>query len=393
MGKNSLDGYFKSYVLVKAESLSPEGIINKCSKEGILLYDIVRINHTTIIFKMKHTQYRILKKTVYNTNTKIKILKKIGIHFTYKSLDRRKFFILGSIIFAGLIIFFSSIIWKVDITGNKNISTEVINETLKKAGLRVGTLKYSANLRKVEETVIRNIKEVSVIKINFNGTQANVEIVERTMPPKILDRAIPTNIVAAKEGVITKIFSYKGFPLVKIGDFVKPNQILISGLLSDTENEFNKPIHAMGSVLAKTWYESIRVVNFNYKYETRTGKFKTKIYYEFDKHRLYLKNNNITFKKYDKIENKNIIKLIGFSTPVLKVTEYYYEKIDTYKLLSFNEAANLGIQEGTNSIKGQIPINAKIIDIKNYKNRDKKSVKVRVLYILEENIGSEKEIK
>lgn len=393
MVNGSLSEYFNGYILVRIESLNPEKIINHCSRLGIILKDIERVNYTTIVFKMKHSQYKTLKKAIYKTNSRTKILKRYGVRFTYKSLSRRKFFLLGSAVFLGLIIFFSSFIWSIEIQGNKKINSITISNTLRKAGLKVGMLKYNVNLRKIEEDVIRNIKEVSVIKINFNGTRANVEIVERTMPPKMIDRDIPTNIVASKEGIITKIFSYKGLPLVKIGDYVKPNQVLISGLLSETDNEINKPIHAMGIVKAKIWLEAIKEVDLNYKYEVRTGKFKTKIYFLIGDHKLYVKNNNINYRKYDKIENKNVINLIGFKIPIEKITECYFEKTDALRRLSLSEAIDLGTRDAAQIIKKSLPDNAKILDIKNSKISNNKSVKVRLLYILEENIGIEKEIK
>lgn len=393
MLNGSLSEYFNGYILVKVESLSPEKIINDCAKEGIVLYDITRKNYTTIILKMRYKQYKKFKKITRNSSSKTKILKKHGIHFTYKNLTRRKFFLIGGLIFLCLIIFLSNFIWTIDIKGNKRVDSKIIYQSLKKSGLRVGILKYSINLRKIEENVIRDMNEVSVITINFSGTKANVNIVERTMPAKIVNKEIPSNIVAVKEGIITNILSYKGVPLVKIGDLVKPNQILISGRLSEIENELNKTTHAMGIVKAKTWYEAAQSVDYNYKYEIRTGIFKVKMYYLVGGKRVYIKNSNITFEKYDKIENKNPLALFGINIPIEKITEYYYEKKDLIKHLNYNEAVNLGISEATKLVKNKVPGNAKILEVKSFKENNKKGVRIRILYIIEENIGLEREIK
>jgi similar to stage IV sporulation protein len=392
MSSRGLGDYFNGYIMVKVESLNPEKVLNQCLSQGIVLRDIERKNYTTIIFKMKHKQYKILKKALHNTNSKTKIIRKYGLHFAYISFNRRRFFLLGSVVFFGLLIIFSSFIWNIDISGNKKIDSKEISTALKKAGLKVGIVKYNINLRKIEEEVIKEIKEVSVIKINFYGTKAYVDIVERTMPPKIIDKNSPANIIARKEGIITNIHAYKGVSLVKKGDLVKPNQVLISGLLSDTENELNTPTHALGLVSAKTWYEARKDINLDYKYEVRSGKYKTKIYYLIGNHKLNIKNSNINFKKYDKIENRSKIKIFGVNTTAIKVTEYYYEKIDAYKKLSYTEALNIGMKEANEMIKKLVPDGAKVMDIKSYKTKNKKNVSIRVLYILEENIGIEKEI-
>lgn len=393
MSRKSFSEYFTGYIIVKAESLNPENFINMCARSKIILRDVERKNFTTLEFKMKYNQYKILKKMIRNTTAKTKIIKKYGVHFTYKSINRRKFFMFGSIIFIGLIVFMSSIIWNIDIEGNKKIENVKIYETLKKSGLRVGIFKYNIDLRKIEEEVLKNIKEVSVIKINFKGTKAEVHIVERTMPPNIINDETPVNIIAARAGIIKSILSYKGQSIVKSGDLVKPNQILISSNTTNTEEALTKPVHARGIVIARTWYESISEVNYDYKYELRSGKFKQKIYYIIGGNRIYIKNSNIKFKKYDKIESKNMISLIGYTIPVEKIIEYYYEKIDVYKRLDYNEAVNIGVNNAKEKINKIIPPHVKVLDNKIYKLKDAKKVRIRILYITEENIGVESKIK
>jgi len=117
--------------------------------------------------------------------------------------------------------------------------------------LNEGKLKNRVNLREVENSVLKQMNGISVINIKFIGTRARVEIVERTMPPDILPLDKPTNIVASKDGIITKVLSYKGQPLVQVDDYVKKGQILISGVITDKTNVPSKIVHAMGIVSAK----------------------------------------------------------------------------------------------------------------------------------------------
>lgn len=392
MRKSSINEYFNGYILVRLESLHPEELINLCFSNNIILREIERKNYTTIIFKMKQDQFLLFKHIIRNTNSNARIIKKYGVNFTYNRISRRKFFLIGSIIFFALLFFFSSIIWSVNIQGNKTISASLINDTLRKSGLKKGIFKYNIDFRKVEENVIRNIKEVSIVKITIIGTKVNVEIVERTLPTKIFDKYSPTNIVATKEGIITKIVSLNGVPIVKCGDLVKVNQILISGMLSDSDSDINKPAHAMGIINAKTWYEASEETKYNYKFEVLSGKYKSKIYYIIGKERLYTKNTNITFKKYDKIVNTTKIRILGFKTPVDKVTENYYEIVDAYRTLSKAEAEKISLNAATEKIKKLLPKNCKILTIKKFKTLYREKVKIRILYILEEAIGIEKVI-
>jgi similar to stage IV sporulation protein len=393
MVKQSFGEYIRGYIKVRAENLNPEKLINIITGHGIGLNNIERKNYTTIEFTMKQSQYKSLKKILRNTNSKVKILKKYGLDFTYNTINRRKFFLFGSLAFISLIIFFSSFIWNIEIIGNKKIPTSIIYNSLKKSGLKVGMIKYNTNLRGIEENVIRSLNEISVIKIEFVGTKAKVKIVERTMPLQILNRDIPANIIASKAGIITKILSYKGQPVVKIGDYVKPHQILILGKITNSENLISDSTHAMGIVKARTWYENIKEVNYNYKYEIRSGKFKEKIFYVIRNKKICIKNSKINFSKYDKIEEKTDVFIKGFKLPIKKICEYYYEKVDVSKKLNYNEAINIGLANAEKELKEILPLNAKILEKKIFKTRDTKKIDIRVLYIMEENIGTEAEIK
>lgn len=393
MGNSRLKEFLNGYILVRVEGLNPEKFINMASKNGIKLWDIQRINFTTIIFKMKYFQYGQMREILQRTGSKSRILKKYGMHFVYKRMNRRKFFICGIAVFLFIILYLSSIIWKIEIAGNKQVDAQKIYEAAKKVGLKEGTLKYNINLRSVEDSILKDIKELSIVNIKLQGTKAEIEVVERKMPPSIVAFEKPTNIVASKDGIILKIMAYKGKAQVKNGDFVKKGQILISGILTDSQNVPVKVVHAIGDVVAKTWYESIQDVSLNYKYEVRTGRVKKKIFINMFGKKTYIKNDNIDFTKYDKIEEKKSLKIKEYETPIEIVAEYYYEKVDAYKSIDYDEAVKIALDKADSDIKGAMPAGLKIIDKKVEKEIGNGRVKIRVLYITEENICLEQDIK
>jgi similar to stage IV sporulation protein len=392
MGGSRLREYLNGYIIVRAECLNPEKFINMSARYGIKMWDIQRINFTTIEFKMKYYQYRQLKNIIRKTKSKTKIMKKYGVNFAYNKAIKRKFFLLGILFFLGIIFYLSSIVWKIEIEGNKKIEKSKIYQEIKKAGLSEGKIKYNINLRDVENSVLKEINEISIINIKFNGTKAKVNVVERTMPPEIPIEK-PANIVASKEGIVTKILSYKGQPEVKVGDYVRGEQVLISGVITDSNKAPLMVVHAMGEVIAKTWYESIQEINLDYKYEVRTGRVREKLYLVLMGKKICIKNDNIDFEKYDKIEEKTPVKINKRSIPVVRISEYYFEKKLVNKKLNFNDAINIAINKAEEELKGKIPQNPKIIDKKIEKFQEGTKAKVKILYIAEENIGTLREIK
>lgn len=385
--------FLNSYIVVLIDCISPERFLNIASKHNINLWDIEKISYTTFKFKMMPSQYKNLREIARRTHARIRITKKYGIHFIAAKAEKRKFFILGIAVFIAMLIYFSSIIWNINIYGNKNIDTVKIYDALKKAGLTEGKLKYKVSLRDIETKVTKEIDEISIINIKFEGTVAKVQIVERTMPPVLIQEDVPCDIAASKDAIIVRISAYKGCANVKAGQYVRCNQILISGVLKDNNDVPVKLVHAIGDVTGRTWYESIKETNINYKYEERTGKIKKKIYVKLLGKTICIKNDNIDFAKYDKIVDKKRINIKSYDLPAEEITEYYYEKTDKYKSISYDEAIKISIDKAKAEINKSIPEGGKIIETKIEKQMGSGIAKARVLIIAEENIGVQKIIK
>ncbi|MDF2674819.1 MAG: yqfD [Clostridiales bacterium] len=393
MGSISIKDFMNGFIVVNVEGLNPEKFINLCSRNGINLWDINKLSYTVIEFKMKHKEYKYLKEVIKKTSSRTKIIKKKGFHFLYGKIRRRKFFIVGIAIFLTILLYLSNIVWIIDINGEKKIPKEHIYNTLKSSGLNEGILKNKINLREVESSVLKQINEISLINIKFIGTRARVEIVERTMPPNIIPLDKPTNIVAAKNGVISKVLSYKGQTMVQTGDYVKKGQILISGIITDNTNVPSKVVHAMGVVTAKTWYEAKQEISCDFKFEIRTGRLKKKVYYNIMGKKVSIKNDNIGFQYYDKIEEKNPLIIAGYETPIEILTEYYYEKEYQAIKLSPEEAIKMAIKKAEEDLNKLLPKDPQIIEKKIEKNLVENKARVRVLVIIAENIGVLEEIK
>lgn len=393
MGSKNFKDFINGFIVVRVEGLNPEKFINLCSRNGINLWDINKLSYTIIEFKMKNNEYKYLKDVIKKTSSRTKIIKKKGFNFLYGKIRRRKFFIIGIAVFLMILFYLSNIVWIIDINGYKRISKDLIYDALKSSGLKEGELKHKINLRDIESNVLKQINEISLINIKFIGTRAKVEVVERTMPPEIIPLDMPTNIIANKGGIVTKILSYKGQPMVQVGDYVKKGQILISGIITDKTNVPSKIVHAMGIVTARTWYEAKQEVYFNHKFEIRTGRLKKKVYYNIIGKKVRIKNDNIDFLNYDKIEEKNLLKIAGFETPIEVLTEYYYEKEYQTIKLSSEEAIEMAIKNAEDGVKSLLPNDPQIIEKKIEKTIVENKAMVRVLFIIAENIGISEEIK
>lgn len=389
MGFSNTGKYIDGYITVRVEGLHVEKFINLASKNNITMWELKRIDYTTIEMKMYYYQYPLLKSILKKTNCRSRIISKTGLHFVINKIKRRSFFAAGIIVFAALLIYLSSFIWFIEVTGNENIDSGTIFSYAEKAGLKAGIHKDSINLRDVEEYIITGLDEVSVVNIKYKGTKAIIRVVERTMPPDIIDPNEPVDIVASKDGIIDTVLAYRGKVMVKKGDFVRAGQVLISAVPFDGSIE---KVHAMGLVTAKTWYESIQQVPLKYSEDVRTGEMKKRIRLNWGSKSICIKNCNISYEKYDKIEKITDIKVFGISTMLSRVTEYYYEKETVVKELTYEEAFELAMEKAEDEIKESMPKNVSLVDKKVERDQQEEGVRVRVLYTVTEDIGVEKKV-
>lgn len=388
-------GKFKDFVRgeirVKVESLEIEKFINMTVKGKIRMWDVSREDFTTITFTMFQDQYKYLKRVVKKTGSRTKVMKKNGMTFIINKMNRRKFFIFGIALFVVLIFVFSSLIIRIEIVGNTKVDNKRIMSSLEKHGITYGKFKYGMKLRDIEANILEDLKEVSVVTIKFIGTKAMINIVERTMPPEMNLIETPKDIISVKEGVISKISALKGQGVVEIGDYVKKGDVLISGVVKDKEGFPLRVAESTGEVLAKTWYEVEETVDFNYKEEKFTGTEKTHTYFDIFNKTLSLKNK-IKFDKYDKIKDVKNYEVFGTKLPIQKITDNYKEKIIVERKINEEEALKILVEKIDNKAKGIIPKEGVIIEKREDKEVTTSGVKLKIVYIVEENIGEEKEI-
>jgi similar to stage IV sporulation protein len=290
--------------------------------------------------------------------------------------------------------YLSNLIWIIDIRGNKNISNDEIVKALYKNGIKIGVMKNKLDLKHIENNIVNEIKQISLISLSIDGVKLNVEVVERTLPPEIVDIESPVDIIAKKDGIVTKIFCYRGTPLIKPGEYVKKGQILITGDIfrtnrNDNSKEYVKTIHSIGSVYAKVWYEIFEEQELIYNNSERTGNYIKNEYMIINGKKIYINKNDAKFENYDKIENRTKINLLGYNIPIEKVEEKIYELKVTKVNYSIDEAIEIAKNKAEQEIKKQIPKDATILDKKYDKIIEKNKVKVRLLIITEENISYE----
>ncbi len=323
--------YFRGYVVFKLEGLNLERTLNLAIEEGIYFWDIRRINYTSIEGKVGLKGYKEFIKILKRTGNRSKIKIKVGYPFFILKLKRRKIIAVGLLLCFILVCGFTTFIWDIEIQGNTNIQKKDILGSLENIGIKTGTFKYNLDISDIKDNLLTKHDELAWVGVEIKGTKMKIEIVEKEEEHERFDKETPCHIVAKKNGIIDKVVAKNGDPVVKKGDIVKANQILISGRI-ERENSDVRFVHSLGEVYARTFYEKTKVLSIFKGKKIKTGRKFTNIIFKFGETSFVMSKGKMPFKKYVlEVQNKSLIKWRNIKVPVEIVIEQYFEIIEQKK--------------------------------------------------------------
>ena len=362
MSINKLSNYFSGYVTFKLEGLNLERVINLAADNGIVFWDIVRKDYTTIEGKIRAREYKKLKKIIKKSGCRSKITMKVGYPFFIYRLRRKKILLVGLFLSIFIVIMFSSFIWSINIYGNNEVADNEIIETLKKNGLYIGSFKYKLNLNEIKDNIIIEHDEIVWVGLQLKGTVVNINIVEKKEVPEKIHDDVPCDIVAKKNGIIEKVIARKGDEAVKKGDIVKKNQVLISGTIIRDYNTI-RYVHSEGEVYAKTYYEKVEKVPIHKIIKTKTGNKYSKKTIMIGDYSLTLSNDSIPFDNYIvEKKNKKLTIWRNIKIPVEILIEDYYEVTEDKKKIPISILKESLKEKLLIELVNQIPEDVEIIN-------------------------------
>jgi similar to stage IV sporulation protein len=261
-----------------------------------------------------------------------------------------------------------------------------ILEKLAEMDLKPGALRKNIDYNAVTDSLINSLDEILWASIELDGTKLKVKVVPRKIAPPIIAKNIPVDIVAKKDGFVTKVISENGLAKVKAGDTVIKGQVLISGVVT-SERADSRYVHSMGEIEAVTWVnKSVEKKLYNYKKIPTGNKIKKRyLHLPFIKIPLQF-NETIDFYNYDSIIKEENIFFITFKEHIYE--EYLLEK----EPVEYDTAVEEGVLELDGYIKDENVSN--IVSRKTeHEKKDDETVIVSLLVECKENIGEEREIK
>ena len=290
-----------------------------------------------------------LRRAAEGCGAEVSIERTAGTPFFFARLRRRHALMAGGILCAALLAVNSLFIWDFEVTGNKTVPTETILHALREHGVHRGTLRYSFRSQDICNRVLPELNDLCWLAVNVRGCRAYVQVRERVRAPERVNESAPTNVVAAKAGLVTAVRALDGEKKVLPGTSVQEGQLLIAGVVETGGTE--KPsvatrfLAGKGEVWARTWYDLSVRVPLTYAQKTYTGGEKHAYALLWGENRLKLGRNgsSICHSDCDKIKNQTPWSLFGIvSLPVTWEKETYLPYETAAVTRSRAEAEKLG---------------------------------------------------
>lgn len=384
--------YIFGYLEIKVEGYFIEKFINNCLKSNIFLWNIKRKRTTIMTCNIGVKDFKNIRKILKQTKCRIKIEKKKGLPFTFNKYRKRKIFALLIFIILIIIAILSNFVWNIQIEGTEKISKDELIQTLKEEGLSIGKFKPGIETREIINKVRLDRDDIAWIGIEITGTNAIVKVVEAEEKPEIVDEDEYCNIVATKDGVVTKIMAQNGTPLVKNGDLIKKGTVLIGGWL-EGKYTGTRYVHSNGQVEAKVWYTQKERVYLKETKKEDTGEAQNKYSVNINNFIINFNKRVSKFENYDTIEEAKKIKLFSnFYLPIELVKTTYKE----YKVVeiahTLEEAKTIGIERAKDKLNAQIENTSNITDEQINIKEGTNFIDVEVVYEVKENIGTKEKI-
>ncbi len=369
----------KGNIKVKVYGYNLEGLMNSLIKDGIKFIKVRKSEFNCLILTVDERNISHVKNRAISFNCKVEIIWRSGFGKIIDNYKGRISFGIGFVFFLITIMVLNSVIWKIDIVSEKYISPFEIKEILNENNVYKGMKKKNINLNYIEKVVRESNEGIEYVDAQLIGGKLIVRLKEREELFRPFEKREPCSIVAAKDGVISKIYSAEGEIVVEPGDFVKKGDILIAAVQGKEGKEYL--VHSQGSVIAKTFYERSEIIKKEQEITIRTGEKAVQIYFILFNKKIYIINNLNKFKNYDKI--------IDINGPFNKITYYETQKKTEKRdnIYKYIKDIQVSMEEDINKYLYK---NSKKVDtLKNCLELEE-GYKVSVVVIVEEDIAAKK---
>lgn len=316
-------------VRVRVECAFPERVLNLCGARDLAFWDLQWESPSSFTCRLSRGDWQRLRRAAKNLDCTLTALGREGVPYFLLRFRHRQTLAVGLVLCAMGLFLGSFFIWEFQVEGNETVPTEKILRALEKNDVHIGSFGLSLDNEGIRNHVLLDLPELSWIAVNVSGCRATVQVRERIFAPVLIDKRVPSNLVARRAGLVLEVQTMGGVAAVLPGSAVTEGQLLISGV-EDTDTVGARVLGGMGEVTARTWYTLRTVMPLTAAEKRYTGEETTGFSLIFGTRRIkFFSNSSIDRGNCDKMMERIPWTLFGIPLPVTleRETWRFYETV------------------------------------------------------------------
>lgn len=334
--KGKIISWFRGTVRLRVWGNLCQRFFNLCAFHGISLWNLEPLGEDEYLLSISLKNFWKIRPLARKCRIRLQVVKKCGLPFLlYRYRHRKPLFF--SIMLAFVMIFSLSLfIWDIRIEGNLSVTDERIMDYLTNQGITQGRLKSSVDYKGLAASLREYFPELTWVSVKLEGTRLMIQLQENT-DTNLLEEGEyePSDLVSNVNGVVTRIITRSGTPMVKAGDQVQEGDLLVSGcveLINDSAEVYGyRYVAADADIYVQTSLEYEDEIPFLHSEKVYSGKETSRILLEFGSFHLGIPFFHISYKQYDTLrENRQLRIMENFYLPVYfsRITVREYEIVD-----------------------------------------------------------------
>ena len=247
--------YLRGSLQVDLKGAAVERFLNLCAIHDVAFWDVRCLDADHFTAWVSVGGYLNLRPYARKTGCRVHVIKRRGLPFSAKRAVRRWVLWSGVLLCICAVYTLSAFVWTIEVRGCNQTTEEEILELVAQAGLQTGTRRSECNLREMRNIVMANTDKLSYFTVNFKGTHAIVEVLERENPAEKPKRQPPCNVVSDLTGIILRLRVRTGKATVAVGDTIQMGDMIASGIIINANDESQTTLlHAEAEADVRTWY-------------------------------------------------------------------------------------------------------------------------------------------
>lgn len=391
--KNSWIYRIQGIVYIHIEGEKAVEFINSAVKKNIQIWSIKKVDNDTLGLFARLTDLGKLRVLRRLYGVKLSFHKRQGFPFWFLRMKRNWAFVMGFFSFIFLLTLLSNMVWDVQVTGaSKEVEYRILTQ-LDGIGVKRGAIQFTLmSPQEIQNTLTKNNGDITWVGVERKGTVFHLQVVEKTIP-KVAEAKENRDLVAKKAGVVTYILAEAGQAMVKVNQYVKKGQVLISGYIGKEDRL--KATAASGKVLAETWYETTVTIPIRNHLDTLTGQVKTSYGLRFFGKEIYLPwMKKPEFEQIYEEVHSTPVYFLKWKLPIHWLEKRFFEGEQVDSVYTKREIQALGEKLAREKMREEIGAESSVYGVKVLRQQAT-SGKVELTYHFQmiENIGTYKPIE